>query len=234
MGQNNIEQYISKLKIPFKDISLYTQALSHTSYAHECKRPDQSYERLEFLGDAVLELFVSDYFYRNHSELNEGAMTKNRAAVVREESLVEYAQALDLPKHMLLGKGEANSGGYERAAIIADSFEALLGAIYLDLGLDVAFSYATKWIVPFIESEQVLRERDFKTALQELIQGDGIHEIFYEIISEKGPAHNKEFTASITLDEVILGTGIGRTKKEAEQKAAESALNILAKKKVEQ
>lgn len=231
---NKIKDYIQSLGIPYCDLSLYVQALSHTSYAHECKKPDQSYERLEFLGDAVLELFVSDYFYRHHSELNEGAMTKNRAAVVREESLVEYAQALNLPQHMLLGKGEANSGGYERAAIIADSFEALLGAIYLDLGLEMAFQYANLWIVPFIQSEQVLKERDFKTALQELIQGDGIHEIFYEIISERGPAHNKEFTASITLDEVVLGTGIGRTKKEAEQRAAQSALNILAKEKVEQ
>lgn len=234
METTKVAMYIKSLGIPYKDITLYIQALSHTSYAHECKKPNQSYERLEFLGDAVLELFVSDYFYRNHAELNEGAMTKNRAAVVREESLVEYARALDLPKHMLLGKGEANSGGYDRAAIIADSFEALLGAIYLDLGLEFTFSCANRWIVPFIQSEQVLRERDFKTALQELIQGDGIHEIFYEIISETGPAHNKEFTASITLDEVVLGTGVGKTKKEAEQRAAQSALNILAKKKVEQ
>lgn len=231
MEQNKIADYITKLSIPFHNIDVYIQALSHTSYAHECRKPEESYERLEFLGDAVLELFVSDYFYRNNTNLNEGAMTKNRAAVVREESLVEYAQAIDLPPHMLLGKGEANSGGYERAAIIADCFEALLGAIYLDLGLDYAFACANRWIVPFIESEQVLRERDFKTALQELIQGDGIHEIFYEIISEKGPAHNKEFTASITLDEVVLGTGVGKTKKEAEQRAAEAALNILAKRK---
>lgn len=231
MEPTSVSEYLKVLEIPYQNITVYIQALSHTSYAHECRMPEMSYERLEFLGDAVLELFVSDYFYRNHSDLNEGAMTKNRAAVVREESLVEYAQAIDLPKHMMLGKGEANSGGYERAAIIADCFEALLGAIYLDLGLDTAFSCAQKWIVPFIESEQVLRERDFKTALQELIQGDGIHEIFYEIISETGPAHNKEFTASITLDEVVLGTGKGRTKKEAEQKAAEAALNILAKRK---
>lgn len=227
----NTVVFLKNEKIQYKNLHYYLNALIHTSYANECKTPEMSYERLEFLGDAVLELFVSDYFFTHFPELNEGMMTKKRAAVVREESLVLYAQSINLPEYMILGKGETLSGGKERAAIIADCFEALLGAIYIDLGKETAFEFANKWIVPFIVSEHVFTERDFKTSLQELIQGDGAHEIHYAIIDEIGPAHAKQFTAVVKLDNVILGEGTGKTKKEAEQSAAKSAMQILARAK---
>ena len=199
---------------------IYTTAFTHTSYANEHKV--ESYERLEYLGDAVLELIISEYLYLNTTE-EEGKMTKLRAHYVCENALYEYSLRLKLNNYLLLGKGEEESGGKVRKTIVADIFEAFIGAMFLDKGIDFVKDFMYKYIIPIIENNEIDFFDDYKSVLQELVQTDK-RSLEYLVIDEVGPAHNKTFTVIVKIDDVIYGKGIAHSKKEAEQEAAHDAL----------
>ena len=223
-----MEELFKKLNIKPKNIELYKQAFIHTSYAYE-NNLDYSYETLEFLGDAFLELVISDYLYREN-KFQEGEMTKLRASYVCENALFEYATDLGFSELVMLGKGEINTGGSHKKAILADIFEAFIAAAYLDQGFEKTKEVALKIIIPYIENEDVLFFSDYKSELQEAVQ-DVQKELTYELINESGPAHNKHFEMAVKIDNIVYGTGEGHTKKEAEQEAAKSALKKLVKNK---
>ena len=223
-----MQEIFNKLGINPKNLLLYEQAFIHTSYAHE-NNLDYSYETLEFLGDAALDLIVSDYLYKEHS-FQEGEMTKIRASYVCENALYEYAIDLGFSDFVKLGQGEINTGGNHKKAILADIFEAFIAAIYLDLGYEKAKEVALNIIVPYIENKDVLFLSDYKSELQEVVQ-DLQKSLSYILLDEDGPAHNKRFKMAVKIDDIIYGEGIGHTKKEAEQEAAKSALMKLVKNK---
>lgn len=220
-----MNELFQKIKIKPKNEKLYATAFSHSSYANEHKAK-QDYERLEFLGDAVLDLVVADYLYSNKKE-NEGEMTKVRASYVCENALYEYSMSLGLNKYIKVGHGEEKEGGKFKKAIVADIFEALIGAIYLDLGYATARKTVLNIIVPYIENPDVTFFSDYKSALQEYVQTtqQGLQ---YELIKEEGPAHNKSFTVQVKIDDIVYGVGVSGSKKEAEQEAAKVALSKLA------
>ena len=220
-----MERLFKILKIKPKDLSLYKTAFSHSSYVNEHK-VKANYERLEFLGDAVLDLVVADYLYNNHKE-TEGEMTKVRAKYVCENANYVYATDLELQKYILLGHGEIKTGEPIKKAIVADIFEALMGAIYLDQGYATVRKTILKIVVPYIENPEISFFSDYKSSLQEYVQTEQ-KSIEYKIINEEGPAHNKTFTVEVIIDGIVYGTGIGSSKKEAEQEAAKIALNKLA------
>ncbi|MGI6140873.1 MAG: ribonuclease III [Caldicoprobacterales bacterium] len=216
------------LDYKFKDIQLIVTALTHSSYANETKDEITFNERLEFLGDSVLGLIISDYLYRTFTDLTEGELSKIRAGVVSEFSLAQKARALGLGSFLRLGKGEDNIGGRDRSSVLADAMEAVIGAMYLDGGLNAAKTFVLKLLVPTIMS-QLSGEghQDYKTQLQELLQSHSSLEISYRIIREEGPDHEKWFTAEVCHGGMAIGRGQGRSKKEAEQQAARYALNKL-------
>lgn len=221
-------QLQSKLNIFFKDESLLVQAFTHSSYVNEHHRKaDQDNERLEFLGDAVLQITISQYLFQKHPAMSEGEMTKLRATIVCEPSLVTFAESLNFGNHILLGKGEELTGGRTRPALLADVFEAFVGALYLDQGLEVVKNFFDRYIIPKIERGEITSVKDHKSILQEAIQQDNSGELQYIIIEERGPAHNREFVSEVHLNGNRIGIGVGRSKKEAEQKAAEEALQKL-------
>jgi len=226
------DKFQREIGIQFLNERLLKQAFTHSSYVNEHRRkPYEDNERLEFLGDAVLELTVSQYLYRKYPLMSEGELTKLRAAIVCEPSLVTFAHALSFGKLVLLGKGEELTGGRERPALLADVFEAFVGALYLDQGMEVVNSFLTKVVFPKIDEGAFSHVMDYKSQLQELVQRDAAGVIEYRIHQEKGPAHNKEFVSNVSLNGEILGTGVGRSKKEAEQKAAQEALTNFKKAK---
>lgn len=214
---NLVSEFEGVIEYKFKNIDLLIEALTHSSYANE--HALKSNERMEFLGDAVLELSMSKYLF-NAIDLDEGVLTKTRAKAVCEEALDLYASKINLPKYIMLGKGEENSGGRQRPAIIADAFEAVLGAVFLDGGFDAAYEIVKKFIIPFFKE---LQFKDYKSILQEKLQSEK-RNIRYEIIKDFGPANNKTFEAAVYMDDILMGTGVGKTKKEAQQQAAKSAL----------
>ncbi len=213
-------EILDKFSITPNDISLYQTALTHTSYANE--HNITSYERLEYLGDAVLELVMSEYLYLNTNE-EEGVMTKLRAHYVCENALYEYSLKIGLNEYLKLGKGEQVNGGKFRKAIVADIYEAFIGAIYLDQGFEKAKNFIHETAIPFLKNHQIDYFDDYKSKLQEWVQTDK-KSLEYEIVNEEGPAHNKTFTAVVKIDEIIYGEGTGKSKKEAEQLAAKQAL----------
>jgi len=210
----------------FNDKNKLIDALTHSSYANERKIPGRvSNERLEFLGDSVLNIVTSEYIYKNFPELPEGEMTKTRAAIVCEASLMKCAGQISLGNYLFLGKGEENTGGRTRISILSDAFEALIGAIYLDGGLTEAKNFIFRTMKEYLQdvhNKELFI--DYKTQFQELIQKNGEHRISYEILDEKGPDHNKVFVAQVNVNGEIMGTGEGKNKKEAEQNAAKAAL----------
>ncbi len=214
------------LNITPQDETLYNIAVSHSSYANEHKAK-KDYERLEFLGDAVVDLVVADYLYSNHDE-TEGEMTKVRASYVCENALYEYSLNLGLPQFIKVGHGEEKEGGKYKKAIVADIFESLVGAIYLDLGYERARKTVLDIVVPYIENPDITFFNDYKSALQEYIQTEQKN-LFYNLVEEKGPAHDKMFTVEVVIDDIVYGRGSGSSKKEAEQNAAKKALDKLAK-----
>lgn len=220
-----MDELFNKINIHPKDEKIYMTAFSHSSYANEHKAK-QDYERLEFLGDAVLDLVVADYLYSNKKE-NEGEMTKVRASYVCENALYEYSLSLGLNKYIKVGHGEEKEGGKFKKAIVADIFEALVGAIYLDLGYATARKIVLSIIVPYIEDPNITFFSDYKSALQEYVQTTQ-QSLFYELIKEEGPAHNKLFTVQVKIDDIVYGIGVSGSKKEAEQEAAREALSKLA------
>ena len=221
-----MEELFTKLNIKPKNLELYKTAFSHSSYANE-HRAKADYERLEFLGDAVVDLVLADYLYNNKQE-KEGEMTKVRASYVCENALSEYSTSLGLSKYIKVGHGEEKEGGKYKKAIVADIFEAFIGAIYVDLGYATARNVALKIIVPFIEDPNIIFFSDYKSSLQEYVQTTQ-KSLTYELLKEEGPAHDKTFTVEVKIDNIVYGIGVGTSKKEAEQEAAKNALKKLAK-----
>lgn len=220
----DLEKYFD---LDFNDFKLLERAMMHSSYANEHNK--KSNERLEFLGDAVLDLAVAKFLFERLDQ-SEGVLTKKRAQEVCEGSLYEYAKSINLGEYLLLGKGEEMSGGREKPALLADAFEALLGAVFMDKGYLETYKVLDKVVFPSILKNINTEDKDYKSKLQELVQSDK-RTLQYKIISESGPAHNKEFKSRVYMDEtIIMGEGIGKSKKEAEQNAAKATLEKLAKK----
>lgn len=211
--------------LSFDNTDLLETALTHSSYANE--HNTESNERLEYMGDAVLDLLMGEYLYKKFPKRQEGALTKMRAKNVCESALVEYAKRCNLKDYLLLGKGEEMSGGRNRSALQADAFEALIGAIYLDKGLEEVRKVFDKVVVPTVESDKVDNFVDYKSYLQELVQSDK-RTLEYKVVDEQGPSHDKTFVTRVYMDDILMGEGAGKTKKESEQHAAETALKKLA------
>ena len=216
---SNLKEFQINIGYEFKDISLLEKALTHSSYANE--NGLESNERMEFLGDAVLELCMSKYLY-NSIDLDEGVLTKTRAKAVCESALNIYASHINIQKFILLGKGEEQTGGRERPAIIADAVEAILGAVFLDSNFDTVYNIIQKIIIPYMDT--VLKYRDYKSILQEKLASEK-RSIRYDIINSYGPPNNRTFEAVVYMDDLMMGQGKGKTKKEAEQMAAKKALD---------
>ncbi|CEH35355.1 ribonuclease III [Romboutsia lituseburensis] len=224
---DTIEQFENIIEYRFDNKDYILEALTHSSYSNENKDYEFN-ERLEFLGDSVLSIIVSEYLFKEETSLPEGELTKLRANIVCEESLSDAAYEIKLGEHMLLGKGEEATGGRERISILADAFEAVIAAIYLDGGLESARTFVLKYMENIIlDSRKGKIFRDYKTHLQEILQGKGENNIWYKLVDEKGPDHNKRFVMEVGTNETVLGTGEGKSKKEAEQLAARVALKEL-------
>lgn len=222
----NSEELEEIIGYKFKNKELLKQALSHSSYANEKKRPNGSNERLEFLGDSVLSIVVSDYLYKNIN-LAEGDLTKLRASLVCEKSLFVFAQQIHLGEFLLLGKGEENTGGRERPSIVSDAFEAVIAAIYLDGGIEPASKHILRFMPEDIKKTKKPVLNDFKTLLQEVVQKNPEEKVEYVLIGEEGPDHNKRFVVEVCLNSQVIGKGKGKSKKEAEQLAAKEALELM-------
>ncbi|MFC4409245.1 ribonuclease III [Chungangia koreensis] len=214
--------------VQFEHIDLLYQAFTHSSYVNEHRRKlFTDNERLEFLGDAVLELAVSKYLFQRYSSMSEGEMTKLRAAIVCEPSLVIFANELNFGEYVLLGKGEELTGGRTRPALLADVFESYIGALYLEHGLEAVISFLEKVVYPKVETGAFSHVMDYKSQLQELIQQGNNGSLTYEIVEESGPAHSRTFVSRVLLDGKELGNGHGKSKKEAEQHAAQTAIKEI-------
>lgn len=223
-----MEKLEEKLGYTFHDRQLLENALTHSSYANENKsKGETSNERLEFLGDSVLGMVVADHLYRTHPNMPEGELTRTRAALVCEDSLVEVAAQLELGQYLKLGRGEDAGGGRKRPSIQADAVEAVIAAVYLDGGIGSARKLITNFILTNNEREQEGAIRDFKTALQELVQRESGRVLSYRLMGESGPDHAKVFSVEVDLDGKPIGAGEGRSKKEAEQNAAKAAMARL-------
>ena len=219
-----------KLGYTFQNPALLENALTHSSCANESRGKLQSNERLEFLGDSILGMVVADHLYRNHPDLPEGELTRTRAALVCEESLVEVAAELNLGEYLRLGKGEESGGGRKRPSIQADAVEAVLAAVYLDGGIGSARKIIQRYIL-CREIEGLNSSRDYKTALQELVQRESGQVLRYCLVGSSGPDHAKIFTVEVELNGAPVGRGQGHSKKEAEQNAARAAIDGLERKK---
>ncbi|MCL2559110.1 MAG: ribonuclease III [Turicibacter sp.] len=230
MHDPDLEKFLKKEKIPYKDPSIYLEAFTHASYANERRHIEklENNERLEFLGDAALQLCCSEYLFDMRPRLPEGKMTRTRSSLVREEALVKYADAISLATFVRMGRGEEKMGGRERSSLKADAFEALIGAIYEDLGFDAVLQFLTPIIIKEYDSMAVKDDLDYKSRLQEFVQADSKRAISYQMINSEGPAHAKLFETAVMLDEMTLGIGKASTKKESEQLAAKAALSKLA------
>ena len=223
-----LKELQKKIRYDFKDEKWLEVAMTHSSYANEMKHNIQYNERLEFLGDAVLSIIVSDYLFNNYSS-QEGDLTKLRAAIVCEKSLDVMARSIDLGKHLDLGKGEELTGGRQRPSILADAFEALISAIYKDGGIDPAREFVLPFVKEMLANEERLSFKDYKTILQEIVQQNPEEKLSYCLVGEKGPDHDKRFLVEVRLNSNVIGTGEGRSKKTAEQMAAKEALQLMGK-----
>ena len=221
-----MENLEKKIQYQFHDRELLKTALTHSSYANEQGGNVKYNERLEFLGDSVLGIITAEYLFQNHKNYPEGELTKLRAALVCEKALYRFANEISLGEYLLLGKGEIHTGGRNRPSILADAFEALIAAIYLDGGM----SKAREFVLRFITAAQELAmelNTDYKTKLQEIIQKNPEERVEYAIIGESGPDHDKRFVVAVKLNSNIIGKGEGRSKKQAEQLAAKEALRLM-------
>jgi ribonuclease-3 len=216
-------KFCRNLNLPFNNLDLIQMALVHPSYSQE-KSGVGNNQRLEFLGDAVLNFVLAEYLYNHYKDKAEGDLTKIRARVVCERSLMEVAKSIDLGQYLLLGKGEEMSGGRRRKSILADAVESVIGAIYLDQGYQKAAQFILAYLEGLIQEAARGDYNDYKSRLQELVQGKNKQNVYYQIINESGPAHAKVFTAGVYYQGHLLATGSGKSKKEAEQKAAEAVI----------
>ncbi len=221
---DELKVFQQNLGYTFHDISLLERALSHSSYVNERNNGEECNERLEFLGDSVLGFVSAEYFFQLYKNQPEGKLTKHRAAAVCEKSLCSFSKELGVGKVIRLGKGEMHTGGAERPSILADAFEAVLAAVYLDGGLEPA----KKLVLRFITRENIdSTVRDYKTLLQEVVQKHPEEAVQYFVTDETGPDHAKEFTVEVHLNSNVIGTGKGKSKKLAEQAAAREALQLM-------
>ena len=223
-----MEELEQKLGYQFRDRALLSEALNHSSYANEHRAlGEQSNERLEFLGDSVLGFVTAEFLFELHRDLPEGDLTRQRAALVCEQSLYEVAKMLDLGKYLKLGKGEDAGGGRTRPPILADATEAVFAAVYLDGGIEAASALIHRVLLDKEGEHAEELMQDYKTALQELVQRKSGQALSYRMVGESGPDHNKTFTAEVWLNGEGVGTGSGHSKKEAEQAAARAAIRRL-------
>lgn len=232
--QNDIHELETAIGYVYNDISLLEKALTHSSYSNELKlrhKDAECNERLEFLGDSVLSIVVSEYLFSHYTKRPEGELTRMRAEVVCEKALSKYALKIDLGKYLFLGHGEEKNKGRERKSILADAFEAVIASMYLDAGKN-GKAMAAKFILPFViaeleESETQGHGKDYKTLLQQIIQQVEGEILEYVTVSESGPDHNKSFTVEARLNSNVIGKGSGKSKREAEQQAAAEALTLF-------
>ena len=224
----SIQQLQQVIHYQFHNITFLEVALTHSSYANEMRHQVRYNERQEFLGDAVLSIIVSDYLFNNYT-VPEGDLTKLRAALVCERSLDVMANKIGLGDYLRLGHGEEMTGGRTRPSIIADAFEALIAAIYLDSGIESARKFVLPFVTEMLEHEDSLSFKDYKTILQEIIQQNPEEKPVYKLVGEKGPDHDKRFLVDVMLNSNVIGRGEGRSKKNAEQMAAKEALELMGK-----
>lgn len=225
-----IEAFQRKCGYTYQSHALLQEALTHSSYANEHRlKGVKDNERLEFLGDAILDMIISEYLFLKYPSMPEGDLSKIRASIVCEGSLAKVARKMDLGHFILLGKGEEMTGGRERASILADAFEAVTGSLFLDGGFDQAKAFLYQTLVADVELTEHIETlyADYKTLLQEAIQKQSMAPIHYEVVGEEGPDHDKHFFVEVYHEEKCLGRGVGRSKKEAEQDAAQTALKKL-------
>ena len=225
-----IKNLSKSLGVKFNDISLLERALTHRSYLNENRDVDKNNERLEFLGDAVLELIVSDYLYKKYPNRPEGDLTSFRSAIVRTESLADASRELNYGKYLLLAKGEEDSGGRDKDYILANTFEAVLGAIYIDQGYMVCKNLVEKVLITKIDN--IVKNRldiDSKTKIQELVQEKYKQTPVYEVVGEHGPDHDKEFIVVVKVGNKIIGKGKGSSKQRAEEAAAQKGVKFINK-----
>ena len=221
---NSLEK---RLNYKFKNIDLLKNALVHSSYANEVRGSVHSNERLEFLGDSVLSVIVSEHLYNKFPTMPEGELTRMRASLVCEKSLCEFSRELGIGNYLKLGKGEDKNGGRERDSILADAFEAVLAVVYLDGGMDAAKAHIMNTVLRDIKHCEDDTFKDYKTTLQEVIQRNPEESVSYILVNESGPDHNKSFTVEVHLNSNVIGKGTGKSKKQAEQMAAKQALELM-------
>lgn len=226
--ENELKDLQIAIGYAFNDGLLLNTALTHSSYVANRTEKLEHYERLEFLGDSILSMIISQYIYKHCTEMAEGQLTRIRASIVCEPSLYEAADKINLGRYLLISKGEELTGGRSRASILADAFEALIAAIYLDGGINKAKSFVLGALKDIIERGiQSKIITDYKSFFQEYIQKSSQAQISYKLLSEEGPAHNRTFEIALMLDDEIIGTGSGNSKKEAQQAAAKNAMEKL-------
>ena len=216
-----------RLGYKFKNIKFLETGVTHSSFSNETKNHVPYNERQEFLGDAVLSIIVSDYIFENYTKLPEGELTKLRASLVCEKSLCGFANELELGSFLRLGHGEELMGGRERPSILADAFEAVLAAIYLDGGIEPATEFVLSFVKKALEHVENAPFKDYKTLLQEIIQKNPEERLTYVLVGESGPDHDKRFEVDVMLNSNVIGHGIGKSKKAAEQHAAKEALELM-------
>lgn len=223
----NFDSFFQKYNIKIKNKQLMLQAFTHSSYSNEYHT--KNYERLEFLGDAILDFLVGEYIYKNRPDMQEGKMTKLRAKYVCEQANADYTKEMKLNTCLMVGKGAKKQGEDQKLSVLGNVFESFLGAIYLDHNMEYARKILERFVFPKIFQEKEIFFEDYKSELQELIQAENRKGVTYITVSESGPAHDKVFEVIVQYEETKLGRGKGKTKKEAEQNAAKDALTKLAK-----
>ncbi len=224
--RRDIEDFQSSIGYQFMDIKLLKKALTHSSFANEHRMSKfENNERLEFLGDAVLEIVTSDFLFRKYDQMLEGELTKFRASIVCEPTLANFSKEIELGNVLMLGKGEDNSGGRFRSSVLSDAVEALIGAIYLDGGIEEARIFIESTLLENVEQRKLFV--DSKTHLQEIIQKNSESSVEYQVVAERGPDHSKLFEVTAEHDDRVIGHGFGRSKKAAEQEAAFDAIKEI-------
>lgn len=222
-----MEEFESVIGYTYRDKKLLQEALTHSSYANEGKKGIKNNERLEFLGDSVLSVIVAEHLFTHYRHQPEGELTKLRAALVCEQSLFEFANRIQLGEYLRVGKGEEHTGGRHRPSILSDAFEAVIASIYLDGGFEPAKAFVLSFLPERMDVKKVSEMSDYKTALQEIIQKNREEKIEYVLVDESGPDHAKAFTVEVHLNSNVVGRGVGKSKKQAEQSAAREALELM-------
>lgn len=222
---NNFALLEKYLGVTIKNSELFTLALTHPSYNADAKTKHQDYERLEFIGDAVISFCVADLIYKSHPEMDQGIMSKLRSYLVKGHTLAEYARKLHLFEFIRVGNSISTDQVKKSDKILEDVFEALVGAIYLDNGIDIVYKYLTKIFKEDVDNTNQDAITDYKTRLQEEMQAEHRDSVHYELVSQIGPAHDRTFTVNVLFENIVLGTGTGKSKKTAEEAAAKDALN---------